>query len=142
MKDSLPSSWRLLPTSPSWEPTPRRSSNKTACLCSIRCPVFRAAVEDRLNGTTPSVIAARFQNSVADLLAQACVTIRDRTGLNVVALSGGVFQNAFVFTGTRRRLEKMGFEVLFHRILPPNDGGISLGQVAVAAARAARARVK
>lgn len=104
--------------------------------------VFRAAVEDRLNGTAPSVIAARFQNSMADLLAQACVTIRDRTGLNAVALSGGVFQNAFVFTKTRARLERMGFEVLSHRLLPPNDGGISLGQVAVAAARAARARVK
>ena len=66
---------------------------------------------------------------------RACGLIRERTGLNLVALSGGVMQNALLFTRLKRTLAEQGFEVLTHTLTPPNDGSISLGQVAVAAAR-------
>ncbi|MCX5893359.1 MAG: hypothetical protein NTW80_10400 [Deltaproteobacteria bacterium] len=69
------------------------------------------------------------------LLTAACELVRDQTGLELVALSGGVFQNALLLTGLSNSLEQCGFEVLTHRLTPPNDGCISLGQVAVAAAR-------
>ena len=58
-------------------------------------------------------------------------------GLHTVALSGGVFQNALLLSGASRALQAAGFTVLRHRIVPPNDGGIALGQLVVSAARAA-----
>jgi hydrogenase maturation protein HypF len=97
--------------------------------------IFRAVVRDRLAGVPADVIAARFHNSLVRLLADACDLIRERTGLNLVALSGGVMQNALLFTRLHRALAALGFEVLTHTLTPPNDGCISLGQVAVAAAR-------
>ena len=100
--------------------------------------IFRAVVADRLAGVAAAVIAARFHNSLVRLLADACDLIRERTGLNLVALSGGVMQNALLFTRLQRALAARGFEVLTHTLTPPNDGSISLGQVAVAAARLER----
>jgi hydrogenase maturation protein HypF len=100
--------------------------------------VFRGTVEDYLQGTAPALVAARFHQSLAQLLAAACVRVREESRLGTVALSGGVMQNALIFNGLKGRLEEQGFEVLTHRLTPPNDGSISLGQVAVAAARLAR----
>jgi hydrogenase maturation protein HypF len=97
--------------------------------------IFRGVVCDRLAGVPVGVIAARFHNSLVRLLADACGLIRERTGLNLVALSGGVMQNALLFTRLKRSLAALGFEVLTHTLTPPNDGCISLGQVAVAAAQ-------
>jgi hydrogenase maturation protein HypF len=100
--------------------------------------IFQAVVRDRLAGVAASVIAARFHNSLVRLLACACKLIRERTGLNLVALSGGVMQNALLFARLKRALAALDFEVLTHTLTPPNDGSISLGQVAVAAARMER----
>ena len=97
--------------------------------------IFRAVVADRHAGVAAAVIAARFHHSLVRLLADACDLIRERTGLNLVALSGGVMQNALLFTRLKRALAALGFEVLTHTLTPPNDGCIALGQVAVAAAR-------
>jgi hydrogenase maturation protein HypF len=97
--------------------------------------IFRGVVRDRNSGVAPAAIAARFHNSLVRLLADACALIRERTGLNLVALSGGVMQNAMLFTRLQRALAEQSFEVLTHSLTPPNDGCISLGQVAVAAAR-------
>jgi hydrogenase maturation protein HypF len=71
---------------------------------------------------------------VARLIEEACVIVRDRRGLDTVALSGGVFQNLLLATETVARLEARGFRVLTHAQVPCNDGGISLGQAVVAAA--------
>jgi hydrogenase maturation protein HypF len=97
--------------------------------------IFGGAVADYLAGVAAAVIAGRFHHSLVRLLADACGLIRDRTGLNLVALSGGVMQNALLFTRLQRTLAALGFEVLTHTLTPPNDGSISLGQVAVAAAQ-------
>ena len=104
--------------------------------------IFRGVVSDRNSGVTAAAIAARFHNSLVRLLAEACALIRERTGLNLVALSGGVMQNALLFTRLQRTLAALGFEVLTHTLTPPNDGSISLGQVAVAAARMEREEEK
>jgi hydrogenase maturation protein HypF len=97
--------------------------------------LFRRLVEDRLAGGSQAVIAARFHNSLIAGLAAAADAARRKTGLNLAALSGGVFQNALILAGLKESLEGLGFEVLTHKLAPPNDGGIALGQVAVAAAR-------
>lgn len=100
--------------------------------------LFRDAVEDAIEGVEMPVISAKFHNSVVNMVVSACRAVRDRTGLNVVALSGGVFQNALIVTRLQRRLKELGFEVLIHNRVPPNDACISLGQVAIAAAWFAR----
>ena len=97
--------------------------------------IFRAAVTDRLAGTDNAIIAARLHQSLVEGLTKLCLILRERTGLNLTALSGGVFQNGLLLTRLKARLAQEGFEVLTHTLVPPNDGGISLGQVAVAAAR-------
>jgi hydrogenase maturation protein HypF len=101
----------------------------------IGAGIVRAAALDVLAGVAPGLVAARFHNGLAEAVAEVCGRLRERTGVESVALSGGVFQNATLLTGAVRRLEGAGFRVLTHRQVPANDGGISLGQAAVAAAR-------
>jgi hydrogenase maturation protein HypF len=96
--------------------------------------LIRAAVDDLRKGVERPVIAARFHNGVVDAIARTCVVLRDATDVDVVALSGGVFQNVLLLTRTVDALEHNGFHVLTHSRVPPNDGGISLGQAAVAGA--------
>ena len=95
--------------------------------------LLRALVADRHAGVDPAVIAARFHNGVADAIVACCSTARQETGLTVVALSGGVFQTSLLLRRTVAELRRDEFRVLTHRLVPPNDGGISLGQAAVAA---------
>lgn len=94
-----------------------------------------AAAADLDAGVPVAHIAARFHNSVAALVVACCERVRASHGLAAVALSGGVFQNALLLDRIVPALRDGGFEVLTHRRVPPNDGGISLGQVAVAGAR-------
>jgi hydrogenase maturation protein HypF len=97
--------------------------------------LIRALADDLGRGVPVGVLAARFHNSVADAVLSTCVVLREAHGLDTVALSGGVFQNSLLVTRCLDRLESTGFTVLTHRQVPPNDGGISLGQAAVATAR-------
>jgi hydrogenase maturation protein HypF len=97
--------------------------------------LIRAVVEDLAAGAAPGVVAARFHNGVAGLITDCCQLLRERHGLSTVALSGGVFQNLLLLQATIARLERHGFDVMVHSRVPCNDGGISLGQAVVAAAR-------
>ena len=97
-------------------------------------PVLRAIVADLRNGCARGAIAAGFHLAVAGLVAESADRSRgDRA--RPVALSGGVFQNVLLVRLTRAELAGRGFQVLTHRLVPPNDGGLALGQAAVAARR-------
>ena len=98
-------------------------------------PLFRQLVADLRRGVAISVLAARFHSSVAVMVREVCTDLRRLYGLNQVALSGGVWQNAFLLTLTVGLLQEAGFELYIHRQVPTNDGGLSLGQVMVAMAR-------
>jgi hydrogenase maturation protein HypF len=97
--------------------------------------LVRAVVEELEAGVAAPLVAARFHNGLATATVAACQTLREATGLETAALSGGVFQNLLLLERTVSGLEQAGFRVLVHSRVPPNDGGISLGQAAVAGAR-------
>lgn len=94
--------------------------------------LIAAVVEDLRGGTPPNEVAAAFHGGLVRTLADAATAAREATGVNVVALSGGTFQNVLLLEGLCDALGERGFEVLTHRRVPCNDGGISLGQVVVA----------
>jgi hydrogenase maturation protein HypF len=96
--------------------------------------LVRAVVEDRAAGTPVPTVAARFHRGVAGAVAAGADRIREVTGLDTVALSGGVFQNLLLLDATADLLGERGFRVLTHHRVPTNDGGLSLGQAAVAGA--------
>jgi len=91
-----------------------------------------AVVGEVKNRVPVPLISARFHRTVAGIIAQMCQIIAAETGIKVVALSGGVFQNRLLSRLATEALRKGGFEVLSHRLVPCNDGGISLGQVVIA----------
>jgi hydrogenase maturation protein HypF len=97
--------------------------------------VIRRAVEDLLDGRPAPEVSAKFHLAVARLIVTVARQTRDQRRLDRVALSGGVFQNLFLLERASRMLAAEGFEVLTHSRVPTNDGGISLGQAAVANAR-------
>ena len=94
-------------------------------------PLIETLVHDLRAGVSSGMIAGRFHNG----LAAAIVAVAEAVGQPQVALTGGCFQNRLLLERTASRLRRAGFQVLLHRQVPPNDGGISLGQIAVAAAR-------
>ena len=97
--------------------------------------VVKNLMADVHSNLTIPVISARFHNGLAELSRQICAEIRSNTGVNKVALSGGVWQNMALLERTILNLRKDGFVVYWHHKVPTNDGGISLGQSMVGAAR-------
>jgi hydrogenase maturation protein HypF len=98
-------------------------------------PMIRGVVDGLAKGESPPRIAARFHATVAEAVVRVSERVRASGGLDRVVLTGGVFQNAILLGATCQGLEAAGFEVFSHRLVPPNDGGIALGQAAVAHAR-------
>lgn len=96
--------------------------------------LFSEIVKRRLAGENVPALAAAFHASLAELIGLGCRTAREKTGVSTVALSGGVFQNTMLLRLVEDNLHRGGFDVLRHRLIPPNDGGISLGQAVCAAA--------
>lgn len=94
-------------------------------------PLVEALLEDRVRGVDGGVMAARFHGALVDGIAAAA----RRAGSPRVALTGGCFQNKLLTERAVQRLQEDGIEVLLHGAVPPNDGGIGVGQVCVAAAR-------
>ena len=104
-------------------------------------PVIRRCVEDLLNDVPAGQISARFHLSVAHLIANVAQKVRAERHLNRVVLSGGVFQNMWLLERVTQLLRENEFEIFTHSRVPANDGGISLGQAAVANARFKRGRL-
>lgn len=98
-------------------------------------PMVTAAVRDAACGRSPATIARRFHGGLADAVEGVCVHLRHHTGIGAVVLTGGVFLNVILTVDCEARLIRHGFRVFRHRVVPPGDGGVSLGQLAVAAAR-------
>jgi hydrogenase maturation protein HypF len=108
--------------------------DNSAAVFTVRgADLVAAAHEDGMRGVPPATIAGRVHRGVADLIRRACLIVRERTGLGTVALSGGVFQNVLLLGHVVSGLERDGFRVLRHQQVPPNDGGLSLGQAVIAA---------
>lgn len=103
--------------------------------------IIRSAVEDILDGRPAPEVSAKFQTAVARLITKVARRLREERRLKRVVLSGGVFQNMFLLERASRMLRREGFEVYTHKRVPPNDGGISFGQAAVANARLAAGRI-
>ena len=100
----------------------------------VRTPdVVRGVVEDLLAGVGAERIASRFHATLADVIVRTCRRLRDRYALDRVALSGGVFQNVRLLRLAVDGLGGAGFQVYTHHQVPPNDGGLALGQAAIAA---------
>jgi len=100
-------------------------------------PMWRALLKDLALGTERSLIAARFHVGLAAAVADLAVALARAHGVRAVALSGGVFQNRILFEGVSGRVASAGLEVLSHKRVPANDGGLCLGQALVAAASVA-----
>jgi hydrogenase maturation protein HypF len=95
-------------------------------------PVWRALIDDLRQGHQPGPMAAGFHLAVARLIGEMATGVQLSTGLEQVALSGGVFQNGLLTRLARTELAARGLRVLTHRLVPPNDGGLALGQAVVA----------
>ncbi len=104
--------------------------------------LITGVVEAVLNGQPREEIAADFHRNIIELWVQAAIRERQRIGCNTVALSGGVYQNSLILGTMVSRLSEEKFAILTHRQLPTNDGGIALGQIAVADAHFRRQRSK
>ena len=95
--------------------------------------LFGRLVRGRLAGEPVERLAYLFHLGLAELVLAACERVRDKRGVDVVALTGGCYQNTLLLDLTVRRLRERGFTVLTHSLVPPNDGGVALGQAVVAA---------
>ena len=93
--------------------------------------LLRAICDDLENGLAPQQVAAKFHRAVAIMISEVCKLARAATGIDIVGLTGGVFQNALLLELAKKMLLNDGFQVLTHRLVPANDGGISLGQAIV-----------
>lgn len=95
-------------------------------------PLIRSVADDVLRGVEAGVVSARFHRALAMTLTELCSRLRREGAPGRVVLSGGVFQNLFLTECASELLCAEGFEVLTHSLVPPNDGGLALGQAAVA----------
>jgi hydrogenase maturation protein HypF len=97
--------------------------------------MIRALVADRGRDIAPPILARRFHNTIVNLIVEMCTRLGEQAQVFTVVLTGGVFMNAIVAAEVESKLNSAGFCALRHRVVPTNDGGISLGQLAIAAYR-------
>jgi hydrogenase maturation protein HypF len=109
------------------------TAGEEAALVVDTRPLIRDVVRDVGRGVAAASIARRFHTTVVEIIVKVCAKLRAQTGLSQVVLSGGVFMNALLLCETEHALNTAGFLALRHRTVPANDGGLSLGQLAVAA---------
>jgi len=94
--------------------------------------LFSTIVQDVKNQVPIPIISLKFHNTMAQIIAEMCKSIAKETGISEVVLSGGVFQNRLLLRLATSALQREGFSVLVHHLVPCNDGGISLGQAVIA----------
>ncbi len=104
-------------------------------------PIIAAVAADAGLNRGARVIGRRFHATMAEVVAQVCARLADATGLEKVVLSGGVFLNALLARDVLSRLDRGGFQVFRHRLVPPSDAGLCLGQLAIAAAAGESRRI-
>jgi hydrogenase maturation protein HypF len=95
-------------------------------------PLIEALVRDVIDGTPVETISARFHNGIAEMVLEVCQMLRQQSGIQEIALSGGVWQNIVLLQKSTAILQSAGFTVYLHKQVPANDGGIALGQAALA----------
>jgi hydrogenase maturation protein HypF len=95
--------------------------------------MFRQLIDDVKKGQDAAVSSAKFHNTLSIALLAMAKRARESTKLDIVALSGGVFCNRYLTNRLIKQLRESGFRVLFNREVPSNDGGLSIGQAAIAA---------
>ena len=117
------------------DPYPMELRTEEGMLVLDTRPLIRDVAQDVRVGRSPSDIGRRFHAGLAAGITSVCERIRDLTGIAGVVLTGGVFLNVLLTEECVDRLTRAGFAVYRHQLVPPNDGGLSLGQLAVAAAR-------
>jgi hydrogenase maturation protein HypF len=100
-------------------------------------PTLASLLEGQAAGRTSGALAAAFQATIVVGTSAVLSDARDRTGVRIVCLSGGVFQNRRLASDLLRRLADEGFRPFINRMVPVNDGGVSYGQAAIGAARLA-----
>ncbi len=105
------------------------------CSVIVTRPMFRALIDDVHRATPVSLISRRFHNGLIAVFVQLANSIRERTSLDRVCLSGGTFHNVYLLDELTSKLAGMGFQVFTHSEVPAGDGGLSLGQALVAAHR-------
>ncbi len=104
-------------------------------LVMLTSEIIRGVVGDIMSGVGKGIISRRFHNTLIHMITDTCARIRDEMGIDKIALSGGSFQNVSLLMGLSRSLEKKGFDVYSHALVPTNDGGLALGQAVCAGLR-------
>jgi len=97
-------------------------------------PIIRGVAQDIVRGIDQQVIGTKFHHTIVLLFTEVCEILRSKTGINTVAMSGGVFQNRILLCGLKNSLKEKHFETITQKQVPCNDGGLSLGQAVAAAA--------
>ena len=98
-------------------------------------PMWKALLDDLQQKKSPKIIAEKFHLGFAIAIVETVNKLRQQHPFKQVALTGGVFQNRILLEQVTNRLQKSGIKVLTHSLVPCNDGGLSLGQAVIAAAR-------
>jgi len=119
------------------EPAPRTAPEPLGLRALPLRPLVTGLLEDLSSGLSPAAVAGRFHHQIAWTTADVAGSLAEQAGADTVALGGGVFQNLVLLEMTVRFLEAKGLRALIHREVPTNDGGLSLGQAEIAAARLA-----
>ena len=104
-------------------------------LILLTSDIIHSAVEDIKAGISSGIISRRFHNTLIHMFTGACIRLRETSGIGHVAMSGGSFQNVTLLNGLSRSLASNGFKVFTQRLVPSNDGGLSLGQAVCAGLR-------
>ncbi|KPK22096.1 MAG: carbamoyltransferase HypF [Nitrospira bacterium SG8_3] len=108
---------------------------KKGHLILLTSDIIKSAVEDIKAGISRGIISRRFHNTLIDMFTGTCIRLREASGIDHVAMSGGAFQNVTLLNGLSRSLTSKGFKVFTQKVVPSNDGGLSLGQAVCAGLR-------